>query len=662
MDSETCWSLEGGGCREDEDVEGYCDTAAGGGAAPPPDSDAALEGNGCSTVGAGPLWLLVLMWSLRRLWPLLLLVCSPAWAADAQQVYPSTGAFIALDDPQMEPWSLSAAVSMQALNRPAVLRAGDQEQPVIGRMNTGALELQALLGPVELAAVVPVHVGVQGFGNASRVPGDVQVRMSLPLSDSARWGVTTHVPRGGAALLLGTPGAVGSELMVQNQRGMWTVHTQFGILLQQQEQLPSLVWGNRFTYGMGFGTEWRSWSASAELIGSAPLPLSGIPGAWPLEGLVSVGVPSGNLRLGVGKGLSRGFGSPQWRVAVVSSASTGEVQDSDLDGIVDPRDLCRHKREDADGYRDQDGCPDPDNDEDGYADVVDGCPDEAEVFNGLDDQDGCPDEIAVLRVRVTGDRGEPERITLKLDSQEQSLLGGEEAKLEVHPGEHALRVSAEGYRPVALRLDLGPGGTLVELVLEKLVFGELLVTVEGPERGTLHVEDGEFPIEGERLLALPAGSQLVRVEADGWAPAHAVVQVPEDGRAELTLRPNRLAVDLDGSQVVLAEEVHFELDSCEVIPGEGLQALAAWLKETPSVRLMRIEGHADEVGGPAYNYGLSMCRAEAVVAWLVEEGVDAERLVAVAAGEALADGPGSRRVSFLVLIWNEEVEVEEPFD
>ena len=75
-----------------------------------------------------------------------------------------------------------------------------------------------------------------------------------------------------------------------------------------------------------------------------------------------------------------------------------------------------------------------------------------------------------------------------------------------------------------------------------------------------------------------------------------------------------------------------------------------------------VEGHADEVGGPAYNYGLSMCRAEAVVAWLVEEGVDAERLVAVAAGEALADGPGSRRVSFLVLIWNEEVEVEEPFD
>ena len=71
MDSETCWTLEGGGCREDEDVEGYCDTASGGGEPPPPDSDAALEGNGCATVGAGPLWLLVLMWSARRLWPLL---------------------------------------------------------------------------------------------------------------------------------------------------------------------------------------------------------------------------------------------------------------------------------------------------------------------------------------------------------------------------------------------------------------------------------------------------------------------------------------------------------------------------------------------------------------------------------------------------------------
>ena len=663
MDSETCWTLEGGGCRKDDEAEVHCETGdTAGGEGPAAQGDARLEGTGCSVLGAGPLWAaLALVW-VRRLLPLLLFLLAPsAWAADAQQVYASAGNFLALDDPELEPWSVGATLSAQALSGPAVLRSGDREQQVIGRMNTGALDLSALIGPVELGVLVPVHMGVQGFGGTlARVPGDVQIRATLPVGNHARWGVTTYAPRGGTAVLLGTPGAVGSEVSIQVDREVVVVHTQLGVLLQQEEELPGMAWGNRVTYGVGVGKQWHDWAASAELVGSGPLPPAGVPGAWPLEALVSLGVPSGRLRIGVGRGVTRGFGSPAWRVALAMSASTGSAQDSDLDGIVDPRDLCRNKPEDRDNYRDEDGCPEADNDSDGFLDAEDDCPNDPEVYNGLSDDDGCPDETSVLRVRVVTDRGELEQVLVEVDGESNALIGGEELDAEVFPGPHSLRVSSEGYRPVALRVDLEPGGTLVEVQLEQLVFGELRVILVGPAEGTLEVEGAELPIAGERRVELPAGPQLVRVHADGWAPAHTVVQVPEGRQVTVTLAPNRLALDLEDNQVVLAEDVHFELDSCEVIPGEGLEALADWLLDTPSVSLLRVEGHADELGGPAYNYGLSLCRADAVVAWLVDQGVDGERLLAVGAGEALAEGPESRRVGFLVLIWNEAIVVDEP--
>ena len=66
-------------------------------------------------------------------------------------------------------------------------------------------------------------------------------------------------------------------------------------------------------------------------------------------------------------------------------------RDRDRDGIPDEQDVCPDEAEDKDGYRDADGCPDPDNDGDGIPDVRDRCPNEAEDFDGFQDKDGCPE-------------------------------------------------------------------------------------------------------------------------------------------------------------------------------------------------------------------------------------------------------------------------------
>jgi OOP family OmpA-OmpF porin len=79
-------------------------------------------------------------------------------------------------------------------------------------------------------------------------------------------------------------------------------------------------------------------------------------------------------------------------------AESSALGDFDHDGIPDGADLCPREAEDADGFEDQDGCPDPDNDKDRIPDARDKCPNVAEIYNGVDDDDGCPDAGRVLKI------------------------------------------------------------------------------------------------------------------------------------------------------------------------------------------------------------------------------------------------------------------------
>jgi outer membrane protein OmpA-like peptidoglycan-associated protein len=85
---------------------------------------------------------------------------------------------------------------------------------------------------------------------------------------------------------------------------------------------------------------------------------------------------------------------PDWALYLMLSVG-GYIlpQDEDDDGIEDDVDRCPEEPEDADGFEDDDGCPDLDNDNDGIKDEEDGCPDLAEDFDGFEDSDGCPDVL-----------------------------------------------------------------------------------------------------------------------------------------------------------------------------------------------------------------------------------------------------------------------------
>lgn len=72
--------------------------------------------------------------------------------------------------------------------------------------------------------------------------------------------------------------------------------------------------------------------------------------------------------------------------------------DSDGDGVPNAYDACPDVAEDIDGFKDNDGCPDPDNDGDGVPDEGDKCPDTAADTEV--DGDGCA--VLVVAPPVTG--------------------------------------------------------------------------------------------------------------------------------------------------------------------------------------------------------------------------------------------------------------------
>ena len=97
-----------------------------------------------------------------------------------------------------------------------------------------------------------------------------------------------------------------------------------------------------------------------------------------------------SLTAGGGAGLIKGIGSPKAR-GFLGLAFYPDFRDADGDGVYDLDDRCPDGKEDLDGFKDRDGCPDPDNDGDGILDAADKCPGEAEDLDQFEDEDGCPE-------------------------------------------------------------------------------------------------------------------------------------------------------------------------------------------------------------------------------------------------------------------------------
>jgi outer membrane protein OmpA-like peptidoglycan-associated protein len=118
-------------------------------------------------------------------------------------------------------------------------------------------------------------------------------------------------------------------------------------------------------------------------------------------------------------------------------------------------------------------------------------------------------------------------------------------------------------------------------------------------------------------------------------------------------------LDRQAKRIVVLEPVQFETRSDRLLPRSNavLDGVAAVLRDHPEIARLRVEGHTDARGKPAFNQELSRRRAAAVRAYLVSSGVAAARLSSrgwgtdrpVADNATEAGRARNRRVEFVIL-------------
>lgn len=182
-------------------------------------------------------------------------------------------------------------------------------------------------------------------------------------------------------------GTAVAELLLKTFR----VSANIGANYRPEQRLFSSSVGPRLQYGLGARYDFTThWAMLIEGVGTSAFVNDFDEHSIEVRAALRIQLDAVSTQLGGGAGLTRGVGTPPFRIHGQLMWSP-DTTDSDGDGILDRKDRCPTEPEDKDNYADQDGCPETDNDGDQIPDVDDKCPEQAEDKDGKDDADGCPE-------------------------------------------------------------------------------------------------------------------------------------------------------------------------------------------------------------------------------------------------------------------------------
>ncbi|MBK9668646.1 MAG: OmpA family protein [Thermomonas sp.] len=149
--------------------------------------------------------------------------------------------------------------------------------------------------------------------------------------------------------------------------------------------------------------------------------------------------------------------------------------------------------------------------------------------------------------------------------------------------------------------------------------------------------DGRFVLE-----QVPAGLAVVSGSHPDYMPDTEAADLVAGERVEVRLEleaaastSERLGEQLDQQGKVDLYGIYFDTDKATLKDESTsvLEQVRALLEARPQLQLV-VAGHTDAEGGDDHNMALSARRAEAVVAWLGEHGIDVSRLRAEGHGES----------------------------
>ncbi len=350
---------------------------------------------------------------------------------------------------------------------------------------------------------------------------------------------------------------------------------------------------------------------------------------------------------GGGVGVLEGVGVPLAR-GIAGITFTMESGDADGDGVADNRDTCSTKKEDKDGFEDEDGCPDDDNDKDGIPDAKDKCVDKAEKVNGFEDDDGCPDEITDKDQDGIADNKDkcPEQAGKVLleefygcpDTDSDGLPDPKD-KCPAEPED------TDGFDDLDGCPDLDNDNDGVPDASDEC--GE-----EPEVKNGFKDEDGcPDTVPDTDKDGIPDTTDKCPNRPETFNGIDDEDGCPEAGPQ---------LVEIGKEEIKILQRVEFETGSDKIkgaVSFSVLDAVAGALKANPQIFRLECSGHTDNMGNADFNKELSQKRANAVKAYIESKGVAASRLQAAGYGQEkpIADNKTNagkaknRRVEFKIL-------------
>jgi len=430
-----------------------------------------------------------------------------------------------------------------------------------------------------------------------RISGDVRLAGTASDPATAALGVEVFAPAGSTSAYTGDgEPRVMPRLLFAGKSSDFMYAAKLGVMFRTRDEAFGQGYiGNSLVYGLSGGVLLANGKVllGPELFGSTVLADGRAfeSRTTPLEAILGAHADLGaNLRggLGVGVGLTRGYGAPVTRALLSLEWVPGDAKpeaatptaDRDGDGVTDCEDACSYVPGVKSDDKSRNGCP-LDSDNDGIPDNEDACPHMPGARTADGAYNGCP-----------------------ADFDHDGIPDNEDAC----PREAGAR-SSDPHHSGCPDADRDHDG-----VVDR---EDACPDKPGPQ--TSDPKTSGCPVDADR-------------DKDG-IPNDVDACPDEPGKADPDPKKNGCPkAFLSGSTITITDQVKFKTGSAEIAAGkdtdEVLGAVLAVLKAHPEIAKVRIEGHTDDRGDAANNKRLSQARAEAVVTWLAAHGIEKQRLAA----------------------------------
>lgn len=316
-----------------------------------------------------------------------------------------------------------------------------------------------------------------------------------------------------------------------------------------------------------------------------------------------------------------------------------------------------------------------DRDNDGIPDDKDACPDDPETVNGVRDDDGCPEKPATLAVTVTYEgkpvtgadievKGGAAPMTAKstgsawkVDAERSRRYDGAATYGSCLAGSNYVTTAEEGQTDMSIAL---------KPVLDASVIAEV-VDPDGkpiPDAIVSWTSDAQGCVPKDQVkpgdkVSVGAGNHTATARAAGYRPGTQTASIAkgESKTVRIQLEPTQIKVT--DKQIMILAPVFFDYDKDTIKPESFaiLNDVAQTMTEHPELLKVEVAGHTDSDGSDKYNTDLSQRRVESVRRYLIEKGIDGNRLVAKGYGESkpiasnkTEEGKAkNRRVEFVIV-------------